>query len=281
MCQELGSDAVSRDNNENHKEEDEALHERASEFAENLFDVLRENNDTDSSNQNSINPSSIRIDNLLVGKAGNKEHTLNLCKIDNIMKECHNFLVEVCNINNRDNAQSCRDSNQQYIIDSNPISRERLVTLLGRRVRRRLHSGTQLHSDEINADGSCMSIMKWSQQSFGENRFDRYQRRAYQVMVGHFVLTYYKDAEFQYKSRSGKADFQNNKKNLENMTNNLEQLLMFFSGAGGSGKSEVIKQVLAYASKFCMNLQVKFDRNTIRVTAMTEALQQHQLGVKS
>ena len=44
---------------------------------------------------------------------------------------------------------------------------------------------------------------------------------------------------------------------------------MFFSGAGGSGKSEVIKQVLLYCKLFCKNIIVRFDASTIRITALT------------
>jgi len=44
---------------------------------------------------------------------------------------------------------------------------------------------------------------------------------------------------------------------------------MFFSGTGGSGKSEVINQVLRYCSEFCNHLDVEFDSSTIRITALT------------
>jgi len=43
------------------------------------------------------------------------------------------------------------------------------------------------------------------------------------------------------------------------------------SGPGGSGKSEVIKQVIIYCKQFCKNLNVEFDQNSIRVTALTGA----------
>ena len=44
---------------------------------------------------------------------------------------------------------------------------------------------------------------------------------------------------------------------------------MFFSGAGGSGKSECIRQVILYGRKFCEELKVPFTKQTIRVTALT------------
>jgi thymidine kinase len=47
----------------------------------------------------------------------------------------------------------------------------------------------------------------------------------------------------------------------------MGQLIMFLTGPGGSGKSEIINQLLSYAEKFCYNIQQPFTRNTILVTA--------------
>ena len=46
-------------------------------------------------------------------------------------------------------------------------------------------------------------------------------------------------------------------------------LLMFLSGPGESGKSEVMKAVLGYASTFCKNVGIAFTRRTIISTALT------------
>ncbi len=53
------------------------------------------------------------------------------------------------------------------------------------------------------------------------------------------------------------------------MLKNKDNLIMFMTGAGGSGKSHVINNVLAYASKFCETIGQPFDKRTIVVTAMT------------
>ena len=45
------------------------------------------------------------------------------------------------------------------------------------------------------------------------------------------------------------------------------QLIMFLTGPGGSGKSEVINELLRYAQKFCSNIQQPFTKKTILVTA--------------
>ena len=265
----------STDRSDSNEEDDEATRERAAQFAEDLFNSITTAEQEDQNCEQS-NPSSIRIDNLL-NKAGAEHSTKHLCTIDNNASNSDDAIhfLEIDNTSTANaNSTTGNSSNGQYTIDYSTVSRERLVTLLGRRVRRRVNAtaSSGSHSEDVQADGSCLSILNWSKQSFGvknDSKFDRDQRRAFQIIVGQFVLTYYKEAEFNYANRSSRADFLNNKKNLENMTNNLEQLLLFFSGAGGSGKSEVIKQVLAYASEFCRNLRVKFDRNTIRVTALT------------
>ena len=46
------------------------------------------------------------------------------------------------------------------------------------------------------------------------------------------------------------------------------QLLLFMTGPGGSGKSQVIKTVLAYAKNFCDELKYPFTKRTIIVTAI-------------
>jgi Cdc6-like AAA superfamily ATPase len=82
-------------------------------------------------------------------------------------------------------------------------------------------------------------------------------------------MTYYREAEFNFVNRTGRQEYLNNRKNLAKTINHKDQLIMFFSGAGGSGKTAVINQVMMYASEFCRNLGVPFDQYTIRVTAMT------------
>jgi DNA replication protein DnaC len=92
--------------------------------------------------------------------------------------------------------------------------------------------------------------------------------RAFQVIVGQFVMTYYQEAEFNFVNRTGRQEYLNNRKNLAKMINLKDRLIMF-SGAGGSGKTAVINQVMMYAFEFCRNLGVPFNQYTIRVTAIT------------
>jgi hypothetical protein len=62
-----------------------------------------------------------------------------------------------------------------------------------------------------------------------------------------------------------------NKKDLHKIigTKNIPQLLLFLTGAAGTGKSEIIKELLIYAEAFCRNLGVPFNDHTIQVTAVS------------
>jgi|JI8StandDraft_1071087.scaffolds.fasta_scaffold239168_3 hypothetical protein len=53
------------------------------------------------------------------------------------------------------------------------------------------------------------------------------------------------------------------------MEHENEPLIPFLTGAGGSGKSEVINNFLQYAKGFCQQLGQPFGRWTIVVTALT------------
>ena len=48
-----------------------------------------------------------------------------------------------------------------------------------------------------------------------------------------------------------------------------EQLLMFLTGAGGTGKSHVIFTSRSFCQEFSDNIQVMFDRNSFMITACT------------
>ena len=145
----------------------------------------------------------------------------------------------------------------------------------------------KIKDSEIQANGSVSSIWKWSKNA---KNMDQRQERAFQIMTATFVMEYYKEAlqnsnlnmekwgkssqtEFTLNSLtpSDRVPFNRNWKHLRQMANSDDkaQLVMFLTGAGGSGKSEIITQVLKYAEQFCSNLNVPFDRYTIRVTALT------------
>ena len=97
-----------------------------------------------------------------------------------------------------------------------------------------------------------------------------------------FVLTFFDEAiENEGKHDIGteppiprtgtRSKFDKLRKKLEKMTGmrKQKQLIMFMTGAGGSGKTKVINAVMAYAKGFCKELNYMFDKRMIVVTALT------------
>ena len=133
--------------------------------------------------------------------------------------------------------------------------------------------GLWLHKDdEINANGTPESIYLWAFQSF-EN--DKEQRRAFEILAASFVLCYCSEADkfddtTNTLSGTTRHHYIHCKKFLQRMVgkpSKTGQLVMFVTGPGGSGKSEVIKELLRYGEQFCSNIQQPFTKRTILVTA--------------
>ena len=76
-----------------------------------------------------------------------------------------------------------------------------------------------------------------------------------------------------------KRKIDNELEKLRKYVNNKQQLIMFLSGAGGSGKSRVINAVVLYAKRFCNGIKMKFDKSTIKITAPT-GVAAVQVGVR-
>lgn len=131
-------------------------------------------------------------------------------------------------------------------------------------------------NSNIITNGSCHSIINWSlreeKKSGSLVKMDIDQRKAFQLIVSKFVLTYIEEAENtninNFTSKQEKV-FKQNKAKLINLSNENHQFLLYFGGPGGSGKSEVIAHVLNYCKEFCENLGVEFTSSTVRVTALT------------
>ena len=115
---------------------------------------------------------------------------------------------------------------------------------------------------------------------------DREQRKAFQIITSTFVLTYYDDAVAS-PNHSGtrtsqiRQDYKCERDKLQRMSRKKGKrpLRMFLDGAGGAGKSRVIKEVLKYAREYTGLLSVQFDSRTIVVTALS-GLQQCQLEAR-
>ena len=140
---------------------------------------------------------------------------------------------------------------------------------------------TQCDSDDqVEANGTVLSIIEWSMHK--HLNLDHDQQLAFQIGTAAYVLTYFEDAvevdtSFLRKEGGGsirgqmRHDFIEEKAKLKNLArlSTNPALRMFLDGAGGSGKSRVISELLKYAQEFTLKLNLKFDMRTIIVTAMS------------
>ena len=154
-------------------------------------------------------------------------------------------------------------------------TRDHLMSLVYRNTRRRLDpEEEEVASDNVDADGTALSIIEWSLKP--ELSLDAEQQKAFQIVTAAYTLTYYEDAESLSTDRDGplnagnlRHDFNEEKNKLLHLTGLRPNtpLRMFLDGPGGSGKSRVVKELLKYAEQFTSLLNLKFDMRTIVVSA--------------
>ena len=150
-----------------------------------------------------------------------------------------------------------------------------LVSILMKKKKRRTHvfpgvGGSQKSVKVLEANGSVFSIMDWAKRA----KLDRRQRRAFEVITGSFVLTFFSDARIAQATHGVGVPFQQAKKMLaklvEKQRRKSDQLICLLHGPGGSGKSTVIDLVMDYAKEYCSYMDnYEFTARTIVVTALT------------
>ena len=159
------------------------------------------------------------------------------------------------------------------------VSKGDLTRLSIQSIKRNVQHISQL--DHINPNGTVESIQKWARIAFytkETDSIDETQQRAFEVIMATFVRTFHDEADRNdAMGVTGTVDPHNRhryvrlRKQLKQLAGmrNEKQLIMFLTGAGGSGKTRVINSVLAYAKGFCKTLDYVFDKQMIVVTAMS------------
>jgi PIF1-like helicase/Helitron helicase-like domain at N-terminus len=158
-----------------------------------------------------------------------------------------------------------------------------LMTLIYSSTTRKIENGTSVLTDQVDANGTVLSIIEWSHQQ--ELNLDDEQQLAFQIVTAAYVHTYYVEADHEveggclnYDKEGGgrmraqmRHDYNEEMKKLHKLARlgHSISLRMFLDGAGGSGKSRVVGELLKYAQNFTSNLNLTFDMRTIVVTAMS------------
>jgi Helitron helicase-like domain at N-terminus/PIF1-like helicase len=161
----------------------------------------------------------------------------------------------------------------QFICRENP-TQDRLVAILicqNQHIQKSFGelTGQQDTVTVLQANGSVKSIRDWSQKS----NLDITQGRAFEVIVGSFVLSFYDSAPSG--RTNARSRYSNEKKKLEKLVHRQtwknNQLICFLHGPGGSGKSALIDLVLLYTNDYCSYLWSGFQstERVVVVTAMT------------
>ncbi len=160
------------------------------------------------------------------------------------------------------------------------MTRERLTTLSLKIYDRRVAHVKGL--EYILVNGSYESIQDWAILSFTDKKtgiLDETQKRAFEVIISKFILTFIDEADDNVGKHAIGTQLPHRRIPYNALRRNLRRLsgmkapdsplVMFLTGAGGSGKSQVINAIRAYAKKFCVELKHPFTRRTIVVTALT------------
>ncbi|KAG7365063.1 PIF1-like helicase [Nitzschia inconspicua] len=132
---------------------------------------------------------------------------------------------------------------------------------------------------DMEVNGTLENVRQFADMSFSD---DVYQEKSFEIITCAFINQLYKQSEqcaeetckfhTDKQSTSKRRRFSNARDKIKLATGHKQLTVIgFLSGAGGTGKSHVIRTVCLYAQKLCQALHVVFDKRTIVVTALTGA----------
>jgi hypothetical protein len=125
----------------------------------------------------------------------------------------------------------------------------------------------------LPATGTLANIDAWAKHLCKD---DKEQKTAFRNVASNFVLQLHREAEDKDKSNNQPPNMKQKLNNVRKESESInpkvgKQLICFLTGAGGSGKSNMIKGIIECGKQFCKNLKVEFTKQTIVVTALTGA----------
>ena len=201
--------------------------------------------------------------------AGGYEHIANL-------NDDNNAHISAVEVGMDSYTEAIHDEEESNTNSTNTIpTKKDLVAILLTKTARRVRSFPGMSTQEkeikvMEANGSVKSIIDWAKKA----KLDRGQRRAFEIFVGTFVLSFFRDATIKGEGQQNRSRFLKEKKRLETLVErkkrHSDQLICLLHGPGGSGKTTVIDLVMEYAREYCSFMEnYKFTSRTIVVTAMT------------
>jgi hypothetical protein len=154
---------------------------------------------------------------------------------------------------------------------------DKLITLNVHSIRRNILADNGMNvtnfKEVVCATGSIPSIQMWARYAFGN---DHKQQQAFQTIVADFVISMLNKAKLdpgiQRQEQHSILTMSSDLYRLRGLQTRYyyQEMRMFLTGGGGSGKTHVIKQqVLIYCKAFCQECNVPFHKRTITVTALT------------
>lgn len=216
-----------------------------------------------------------------------------LCNRHNIISQdipleltCINDITNIPNHIKKEISLEDSDINEYCSDDStintkNKLSNGMIIDILIDDILSKLPLNSSIDHNE-SLDPTKYTISLSFQNIIIKYKLDFKQSVAFEIMASSFILKSLKvekvtDEKIHMLSSKNNMQTYNTKNSLANVKKALkkkggkEKLIMFLSGMGGTGKSEVIKSFVYFATSISHYFGWNYDCDTIKITAMTGA----------